>query len=165
MSHIARISVLLLFLAPSVSSACSCGRFGIHQDTVSTGNLFFGKILSAKANEVWVKDRFITTSVTFTYRVEHVVRGKHFVGEIVEEKTGGSAVMCDRIPQIRVNEYFLANSSLGNMCGLLESPIGRISKAEREIIGMTEGGPEAVKWIEKTVPDFWEIRNKMNEGP
>jgi hypothetical protein len=30
---------------------------------------------------------------------------------------------------------------------------------------MTEGGPEAVKWIEKTVPDFWKIRNKMNEGP
>jgi len=90
MFHVARISVLLLFLAPSVSSACSCGLHGIHQDSVNNSkDLFFGKILSAKANEEWVKDRFMTTSVTFTYRVEHVVRGKHYVGEIVEEKTGG----------------------------------------------------------------------------
>jgi len=154
MLHIARISVLLLFLAPSVSSACSCGRFGIHQDSVSTGNLFFGKILSAKANEVWVKDRFITTSVTFTYRVEHVVRGKHFVGEIVEEKTGGSAASCDRIPQIAVGEYFLANYPIGFMCGLLVSPLIRISRAELEIIGMTEGGPEAVKWLKSVEPDM-----------
>jgi hypothetical protein len=158
----------MLFLAaafiPGLTFACSCAMPGIYQDSVNHAeNLFFGKIISAKANEEWVQSQHVTTSVTFEYRVEYVIRGKHYPGEVVKEETYPYASACARIPHIEVNQHFLSNGPIGNTCGLLVSPLVRLSRAEREIIGMTQGGPEALKWINETNPGLWELNKKLKK--
>jgi hypothetical protein len=141
-------------LMPGLAVACSCAMPGLYQDSLNHAeNLFFGKIISAKANEEWVQGQHVTPSVTFEYRVEYVIRGKHYPGEVVKEETYPYATACARVPHIAVNQYFLSNGPIGNTCGLLVSPLIRLSRAEREIIELTEGGVEAVKWMDENIPD------------
>jgi len=142
-------------LMPRLAVACSCAMPGIYQDSVNHAeNLFLGKIISVKANEEWVQSQHVTTSVTFEYRVEYVIRGKHYPGEVVKEETYPYASACARVPHIEVNQHFLSNGPIGNTCGLLISPLIRLSREEREIIEMTEGGVEAVKWMDENILDF-----------
>jgi hypothetical protein len=150
-----KILVLVFLLVPGVSSACSCAMPGIYQDSINgCKNLFFGKIISAKVNEEWIEDRLRTTSMDFEYRVDYVIRGKHHVGEVVKETTYPYGSACSRVPHINVNDYFLSNGALGNACGLLVSPLTRMRRAELEIIGMTEGGVDALQWLESIQPDM-----------
>jgi len=147
-----KVLALVVALIPGASNACSCLVSGVHQDSIdNANNLFFAKVISAKANEEQIEDRLITTSVTFEYRVEYVIRGKHHVGEIVKEVTYPYSSACSRVPNLRVSRYFLSSGPIGNICGLLVSPLARISNVEREIIKNTDGGPDAVEWLEKLI--------------